>query len=433
MARPRFPKSPPRSSARSNRFRRRNWTFTAQPNDALIESINIGPAYLSDLATKVDLKKIRDANLSLAYDALHGSGGGYLDRVLSDAGIPATVLHTNRDVYFGGHHPEPADEQLVELKLLMRSKGLQLGLATDGDADRFGVMDEGGEFLYPNELIAMLVDYLVESRGWKGGVARTVATSHLVDRVAQLHGLELLETPVGFKFIGEYIKDGRIFLGGEESAGLSIRGHVPEKDGILACLLLAEMVASRRKSLKTQLKELFSRVGPVYNRRLNVRLDPSIQGRAEGEACGGNSGIPWSEGSGSQPQGRVEADFRRWKLGIDEAVGHGTGGEVLRGIDDPGRSGNAARVRKAMGQRKVTQGLVSRIAIGVFGLLTVAMILLAVFDERGALALGKRRAGTAEPQHGHRENHQRRTRRSKAIFTISVTIPMQSNAVRASN
>jgi phosphoglucomutase len=119
--------------------------------------------------------------------------------------------------------------------------------------------------------------------GWKGGVARTVATSHLVDRVARRHGLELLEAPVGFKFIGEYIKDGRIFLGGEESAGLSIRGHVPEKDGILACLLFAEMVAGRRKSLKTQLKELFSRVGPVYNRRLNVRVDPAIQGRLKGK------------------------------------------------------------------------------------------------------------------------------------------------------
>jgi phosphoglucomutase len=255
-----------------------NWTFTAAPNDALIESIDIGPAYLSDLATKADLKRIRDSKLRLACDALHGSGAGYLDRVLLDAGIPAIVLHTNRDVYFGGHHPEPADEQLGELKRVMKEKSLQLGLATDGDADRFGVLDEGGEFLYPNELIALLVDYLVESRGWKRGVARTVATSHLVDRVAQLHGLELLETPVGFKFIGEYIKDGRILLGGEESAGLSIQGHVPEKDGILACLLVAEMVASRRKSLKTQLKELFSRVGAVYNRRLNIRLDPAIQG-----------------------------------------------------------------------------------------------------------------------------------------------------------
>ena len=256
-----------------------NWTFTTQPQDSLIESVNIGPAYLSDLATKVDLKKIRDAKLPLAYDALHGSGAGYLDRVLVDADIPATLLHTNRDVYFGGHHPEPADEQLGELKRVMQQNALKLGLATDGDADRFGIMDEGGEFLYPNELIALLVDYLVESRGWKNGVARTVATSHLVDRVARLHGLELLETPVGFKYIGEYIKDGRIMLGGEESAGLSVKGHVPEKDGILACLLVAEMVASRRKSLKNQLKELFSRVGAVYNRRLNIRLDPAIQGQ----------------------------------------------------------------------------------------------------------------------------------------------------------
>src|SRR5262249_22042193 len=131
-------------------------------------------------------------------------------------------------------------------------------------------------FMYPNELIAMLVDYLIESRGWQGGVARTVATTHLIDRVAKLHNRELLETPVGFKYIGEYIKDGRIILGGEESAGLSIRGHVPEKDGILACLLIAEMVASRHKSLKDQLMDLFSRVGEVYNRRVNVKLDPAI-------------------------------------------------------------------------------------------------------------------------------------------------------------
>ena len=154
-------------------------------------------------------------------------------------------------------------------------------MATDGDADRFGILDEGGEFMYPNELIPMLVDYLVESRGWTGGVARSVATTHLIDRVAKLHHLELLETPVGFKYIGEYIKEGRIILGGEESAGLSIRGHVPEKDGILACLLIAEMAASRGKSLKNQLKELFSRVGEVYNRRLNVKLDPSIGARVK--------------------------------------------------------------------------------------------------------------------------------------------------------
>src|SRR5947207_904004 len=217
----------------------------------------------------------------MGYDALHGSGAGYLDRILQEHGIPAMVLHTNRGVYFGGHHREPADEQLGELKIVMKKNGLKLGLATDGDADRFGILDEGAEFVYPNELIAMLFDYLIESRGWQGGVARTVATTHLIDRVAKLHKRELLETPVGFKFIGEYIKEGRIILGGEESAGLSIRGHVPEKDGILACLLIAEMVASRGKSLKNQLKDLFSRVGAVYNRRLNIKLDPAITAKVK--------------------------------------------------------------------------------------------------------------------------------------------------------
>jgi phosphoglucomutase len=257
------------------------WEFAAHAHDKLIEKVDIGPAYLRDLATKVDFAKIRKANFTVGYDALHGSGAGYLDALLRQENIPAIVLHTNRDVYFGGHHPEPADEQLGELKAVMKKNGLKLGLATDGDADRFGVLDEGGEFIYPNELIAMLVDYLIESRGWQGGVARTVATTHLIDRVAKLHHRELLETPVGFKYIGEYIKEGRIILGGEESAGLSIQGHVPEKDGILACLLIAEMVASRGKSLKLQLKDLFSRVGEVYNRRLNVKLDPAISERVK--------------------------------------------------------------------------------------------------------------------------------------------------------
>jgi phosphoglucomutase len=258
-----------------------NWEFTAKPDDRRIESIDLGPAYLRDLANKIDLKKIRDASLSLGYDALHGSGAGYLDGLLKQENIPLMVLHTTRDVYFGGHHPEPADEQLGELKVVMKKNWLKLGLATDGDADRFGVLDEGAEFIYPNELLAMLVDYLIESRGWKGGVARSVATTHLIDRVAKLHNRELLETPVGFKYIGEYIKEGKIILGGEESAGMSILGHTPEKDGILACLLITEMVASRGKYLKNQLNDLFSRVGPVYNRRLNVKLDPAISTRVK--------------------------------------------------------------------------------------------------------------------------------------------------------
>ena len=136
-----------------------------------------------------------------------------------------------------------------------------LGLATDGDGDRFGVIDSNGDMISPNQLVALLTDYLAESRGWTQGVARSVATSHLVDRVAKDRGLKLHETPVGFKFIGELINSDQIILGGEESAGLSIRGHYPEKDGILACLLAAEAVAVRRASLTEQLEALYARVG----------------------------------------------------------------------------------------------------------------------------------------------------------------------------
>src|SRR6185295_17492117 len=146
---------------------------------------------------------------------------------------------------------------LGELRSLVLSKGCVLGLATDGDADRFGIIDRDGTFITPNQLIAILFDYLAESRGGTGAVARSVATSHLVDRVAKARGCEVHETPVGFKYIGELINEDKIILGGEESAGLSIKGHYPEKDGILACLLAAEAVAARNASLTDQLADLY--------------------------------------------------------------------------------------------------------------------------------------------------------------------------------
>jgi len=177
---------------------------------------------------------------------------------------------------FGGRSPEPGEDHLDELREQVRQRGCALGLATDGDADRFGVLDADGTFISPNNLIPLLFDYLAESRGWTGGAARSVATSHLVDRVAESRGLPLYETPVGFKFIGELINQDKIILGGEESAGLSIRGHYPEKDGIIACLLAAEAVAARGVSLSEQLEALYARVGRLENGRIGVRLTPGI-------------------------------------------------------------------------------------------------------------------------------------------------------------
>jgi phosphoglucomutase len=238
-----------------------------------IQPVDLRPAYLEDLARKVDLEAIRKAELKMVYDPLFGAGRGYLDGLLRSHGIPIVTIHDRQDVLFGGHAPEPADEHLHDLQQAMQEHGAVLGLATDGDADRFGVVDAGGHFISPNYLIALLFDYLLESRDWADvGAAKSVATTNLINAVAAHFGRPLYETPVGFKYIGELIKQDKVAIGGEESAGLSIRHHVPEKDGILACLLAAEMVARRGASLRAQLDTLFAKVGAFYPVRLNLRL-----------------------------------------------------------------------------------------------------------------------------------------------------------------
>lgn len=241
-----------------------------------IEDFDPRPAYLADLAAKINFAAIADANGRFAYDALWGTGRGYLDKILRDHGLEVETIHDWRDVTFGGRSPEPAEDHLDELREAVTSKKLTLGIATDGDGDRFGIIDSNGAFITANELVALLTDYLAESRGWTQGVARSVATSHLVDRVAAKRGIKLFETPVGFKFIGELINRDEIILGGEESAGLSIRGHYPEKDGLLACLLAAEAVSVRNASLTEQLDVLYKEVGKLESGRIGVKLTDEV-------------------------------------------------------------------------------------------------------------------------------------------------------------
>ena len=233
-------------------------------------------AYLADLEQKVRFDLISAAGGHYAYDPLWGTGRGYLDQLLRHHGLTVKTIHDWRDVLFGGRAPEPEVSHLQQLRELVRAEKCVLGLATDGDGDRFGVIDANGQFITPNQLIPILVDYLAESRNWQGGVARSVATSHLVDRVAKLRGLPVYETPVGFKYIGELINDDKIILGGEESAGLSIKGHYPEKDGLLACLLAAEAVAARHASLTEQLEQLFAKTGRLESGRTGVQLTPEL-------------------------------------------------------------------------------------------------------------------------------------------------------------
>src|SRR5690242_6096880 len=246
-------------------------------------SLDVKATYLARLKEIVDLAAIKKAGLRVVFDPLWGAARGYSDSLLRDAGVKIDTVHDSRDVLFGGHAPEPDDHLLEATREKMRETKAHIGIATDGDADRFGIVDEDGTFLQPNYIIAILFDYLVESRGWKNGVGKSVATTNMINALAKHHGVELHETPVGFKYIGELIKEDKITIGGEESAGLSIRHHVPEKDGVLAGLLCTEMVARRGKSLGTQLKDLFVKVGSYYPKRENFRLTPEVKEKFTGK------------------------------------------------------------------------------------------------------------------------------------------------------
>src|SRR5713101_4103232 len=236
-------------------------------------------AYLARLREIVDFKAIQKANLRVVFDPFWGAARGYSDALLREAGVDVSTVHDCRDVLFGGHAPEPDDHLLEGCRERMRATNANIGIATDGDADRFGIVDADCTFFTPNYIVALLFDFLVKSRGWKNGVAKSVATTNLINAVAKHHGVELHETPVGFKYIGELIKQDKIAIGGEESAGLSIRHHVPEKDGVLAGLLCCEAVARRGKSLGEQLKAVCNQVGSYYPERQNFRLTPEVKAK----------------------------------------------------------------------------------------------------------------------------------------------------------
>ena len=232
------------------------------------------PSYFQQLRKLIDFAAIKKARLKLAIELMYGTGRGYLDTLLEDAGAKLTVFHASPDPLFGGHHPEPNAEGMAEVSKFVRSGKAQLGLGLDGDADRFGIVDKDGTWLTPNQILALALYHLKKNRGWTGAAVRTVPTSHQVDAVAELLGVRLHETPVGFKYIGALMESEAIIVGGEESGGLSVKGHVPEKDGILACLLMAELVATERKSLGQILRELEKKTGQFHTERINIAIPP---------------------------------------------------------------------------------------------------------------------------------------------------------------
>jgi len=282
----------------------------------LVEDSDLRKSYLDDIRKKIDIEVIRKAKLKVAADLLYGTGRDYLDTVLRDAGCVVTTIHGQRDPLFGGHAPEPSEENLAELSGIMKKGRFDIGLAVDGDADRFGILDADGTYINPNQVLALVLDYLCRTRGWKGGAARSIATSHLVDAVAKKHGIEVYETGVGFKYIGDLLVQGKIIFGGEESAGMTIKDHVPEKDGILACMLVAEMVAKERKSMRDLLKRLYKEVGVILNQRINIRLTEANQ-----NAVGDRLSQPLTELGGLRVKGKkTTADGTKYMLEDDSWV-----------------------------------------------------------------------------------------------------------------
>ena len=250
-----------------------NWSFKPPGVGTFrCQTFDPRPAYFKQLRKLVDFATIKQARLKVAVEMMYGTGRGYLDTLLAEAGAQVTSFHDEPNPLFGGHHPEPNAEGMREVSKFVRSGKAQIGLGLDGDADRFGIVDKDGTWLTPNQILPLTLYHLKKNRGWTGAVVRTVPTSHQVDAVAKMLGVKVHETPVGFKYIGALMESEPIIVGGEESGGLSVKGHVPEKDGILACLLMAELVAAEKKSLGAILKSLEKITGKFHTDRINVAI-----------------------------------------------------------------------------------------------------------------------------------------------------------------
>lgn len=228
------------------------------------------PEYLAALARRVDSAPF--AGFPLALDFRFGTSAGYLDAFFERAGARVAKIHAEPDPLFGGQSPQCSARELVELAALVKKVKAAAGLATDGDADRFGVLDSDGGYVAANAILPLLAWDLYRAGRSRRGIARSVATTHALDAVAHKFGVELHETPVGFKYIGELLLAGKIAIGGEESAGLTVEGHVPDKDGILADILVAQALRTSGKNLAGLRADLDREIGPFYSDRIDLPI-----------------------------------------------------------------------------------------------------------------------------------------------------------------
>jgi phosphomannomutase len=239
----------------------------------IINRFNPIPAYNEHLRKLIDFDVIANNPPRVVIDSMYGAGRGVIRGILQGTGCEAHEVRGEMNPGFGGVHPEPIMRYLGALAGSISTGLGSFGIATDGDADRIGAMDERGNFVDPHKIMALTLRYLVEKRGWKSGsVVRTVSTTRMIDRLAKRYGLALHETPVGFNHIADYMMKEEVLIGGEESGGIAFKGHIPEGDGVLMGLMVIEMVASYGVSLYELVQDLLKQVGPAFYERTDLRL-----------------------------------------------------------------------------------------------------------------------------------------------------------------
>ncbi len=243
----------------------------------LVEYFDASPAYVAQLGRMVDIEGIKAADMTLVVDAMYGAGQGYFPRILTPGNIGVAELHGTRNPLFPGmHNPEPIARNLTELmRLLTDSDSSELGVANDGDADRVGIVDENGRFMNQLEVFGLLCLYELEVKGERGAIIKSLSTTSMAEKLGKIYGVEVFETPVGFKHIGPKMMEINALIGGEESGGFAFRGHIPERDGILSGLFIADMMIRLKKTASELLQYLFDKVGPHYYDRIDLQFDQS--------------------------------------------------------------------------------------------------------------------------------------------------------------
>jgi len=238
----------------------------------LVEYLDLAPEYYKQLAGLVDIESLRKSNLKVIIDSMYGAGTGYLKTLLDGGTLEVMEIHGERNPLFPGIRPEPIAINLGELSIIVAEQGVNVGIATDGDADRLGIMDEKGRFLTALQVLSLLCLYMLEVRGERGIIVKTITTSSMLYRLGELFDVPVRETPVGFKYVAPIMLTEDVLIGGEESGGYGFRGHAPERDGILAALYFLDLLVKTGKTPSQLIDYLYSKVGPHYFDRVDIEF-----------------------------------------------------------------------------------------------------------------------------------------------------------------